>query len=451
MAPPPLVARLPLPTPLGEFDLHAFEVGPDNVHLALVVGEVAGARSVLTRVHSECLTGDVLGSLRCDCGVQLRTAMRSVAAEGRGIVVYSLGHEGRGIGLLNKLRAYVLQDEGADTYEANVMMNLPAEARRFDDAASVIRALGVRSIRLLSNNPAKRDGLRAAGLDVEEMVPVPTAAHVRNIGYLRTKRARMGHHLPSGEELDGHPSHVHDVMDLLGDVRPRDDRPFVVVKLAQTLDGRLATVTGDSRWISGEEERRVSHGLRAASDAVMVGIGTILADDPRLTVRMVPGACPMRVVLDTRLRIPTEARVLDDAAPSLVYTTSRAPAERRFALSSLGVAVRTVPTSREGLSLEAVLADLRRSGLRLVLVEGGSRLATSLFASGLVDRAIVAVAPIIVGSGKEAVGDLGIVRIADAVRIAEPAVHLAGHDVIVAGDVVTSRPAAAGPHRRSIA
>jgi riboflavin biosynthesis pyrimidine reductase len=151
------------------------------------------------------------------------------------------------------------------------------------------------------------------------------------------------------------------------------------------------------------------------------------------------------------LRIPTEARVLDDAAPSLVYTTSRAPAERRFALSSLGVAVRTVPTSREGLSLEAVLADLRRSGLRLVLVEGGSRLATSLFASGLVDRAIVAVAPIIVGSGKEAVGDLGIVRIADAVRIAEPAVHLAGHDVIVAGDVVTSRPAAAGPHRRSIA
>jgi 3,4-dihydroxy 2-butanone 4-phosphate synthase/GTP cyclohydrolase II len=440
-----------LPTPLGEFDLHAFEVGPDNVHLALVVGEVAGARSVLTRVHSECLTGDVLGSLRCDCGVQLRTAMRSVAAEGRGIVVYSLGHEGRGIGLLNKLRAYVLQDEGADTYEANVMMNLPAEARRFDDAAAVIRALEVRSIRLLSNNPAKRDGLQAAGLDVEEMVPVPTAAHVRNIGYLRTKRARMGHHLPSGEELDGHPSHVHDVMDLLGDVRPRDDRPFVVVKLAQTLDGRLATVTGDSRWISGEEERRVSHGLRAASDAVMVGIGTILADDPRLTVRMVPGACPMRVVLDTRLRIPTEARVLDDAAPSLVYTTSRAPAERRFALSSLGVAVRTVPTSREGLSLEAVLADLRRSGLRLVLVEGGSRLATSLFASGLVDRAIVAVAPIIVGSGKEAVGDLGIVRIADAVRIAEPAVHLAGHDVIVAGDVVTSRPAAAGPHRRSIA
>jgi GTP cyclohydrolase II len=451
VVPPPLVARLPLPTPLGEFDLHAFEVGPDNVHLALVMGEVAGARSVLTRVHSECLTGDVLGSLRCDCGVQLRTAMRSVAAEGRGIVVYSLGHEGRGIGLLNKLRAYVLQDEGADTYEANVMMDLPAEARRFDAAAMVIRALGVASIRLLSNNPAKRDGLRAAGLDVEEMVPLPTAAHVRNIGYLRTKRARMGHHLPSGEQLDGHPSRVHDVIDLLGDVRPRDDRPFVVVKLAQTLDGRLATVTGDSRWISGEEERRVSHALRAASDAVMVGIGTILADDPRLTVRMVPGTCPMRVVLDTRLRIPTDARVLDDAAPSLVYTTSRAPAERRFALSSLGVAVRTVPTSRDGLSLEAVLADLRRSGLRLVLVEGGSRLATSLFASGLVDRAIVAVAPIIVGSGKEAVGDLGVVRIADAVRIAEPAVHLAGHDVIVAGDVVASRPAAAGPHRRSIA
>jgi 3,4-dihydroxy 2-butanone 4-phosphate synthase/GTP cyclohydrolase II len=248
----------------------------------------------------------------------------------------------------------------------------------------------------------------------------------------------MDHRPPSGERLDGTPSPVHDVMELIGDVRPRTDRPYVVVKLAQTLDGRLATATGDSRWISGEEERRVSHALRAASDAVMVGIGTVLADDARLTVRMVPGASPTRVVLDSSLRIPTDARVLDDAAATLVYTSSRSAADRRFALSSLGVGIRTVPEGADGLRLDAVLTDLRRSGVRVLLVEGGSRVATSLLARGLVDRAVVAVAPIIVGAGTDAVGDLGIVRIADAVRIVDPSVHRAGTDVIVAGDV---RPA----------
>ena len=445
MTQPALVVSLPLPTPLGRFVLHAFESDAGDVHLALVIGEISGASGVLTRVHSECLTGDVLGSLRCDCGVQLRTAMRRVAAEGRGLVVYSLGHEGRGIGLLNKLRAYVLQDEGADTYDANLLLHLPAEARRFDAAAEVIRALGVGSVRLLTNNPAKADGLRSAGVVVDEVVPVRTASHVRNVGYLRTKRLRMGHVMPSGDELDGAPADVRDVMELLGDVRPRSDRPYVVAKLAQSLDGRLATATGDSKWISGEEERRVSHALRAASDAVMVGIGTILGDDARLTVRMVPGASPTRVVLDSRLRVPTDAHVLDDDAATLVYTTPSAPAERRFALASLGVGVRTVPPSADGVSLTAVLANLRASGVRVVLVEGGSRLVTSLLAAGLVDRAIVSVAPIIVGAGTDAIGDLGIGRISDAMRLGGAKVHLAGEDVIVAGDVVApSQVAAAG-------
>jgi GTP cyclohydrolase II len=442
---PVLVARLPLPTPMGEFDLHAYEVEDEHVYLALVAGEVDGRERVLTRVHSECLTGDVLGSLRCDCGVQLRTAMRAVAAEGAGVVVYATGHEGRGIGLRDKLRAYVLQDGGADTFDANVLLGLPADARRYDDAAAVIEALGIRSVRLLSNNPAKREGLEREGVRVDEVVPLPTAAHVRNVSYLQTKRDRMGHRPPGGESLNGAVEEVRDVSDLLGTPLARGDRPFVVVKLAQTLDGRVATTTGDSRWISGIEERRISHGLRAAVDAVAVGIGTVLADDPQLTVRLVPGASPVRVVLDGRLRIPTDARVLDEHAATYVYTTGSAPAARRMALRSVGAAVRTVAPSVDGLDLDAVLRDLRRTGVRTLLVEGGARLATSLLAAGLVDRAIVSVSPMIFGAGRDAVGELGTERVGDALRLVNRTIHLAGDDVLIAGDIrVPERSSADG-------
>jgi GTP cyclohydrolase II len=433
---PVLVARLPLPTPMGEFDLHAFESAEGHLYLALVVGDVGGHGGVLTRVHSECLTGDVLGSLRCDCGVQLRTAMRAIAAEGRGVVVYATGHEGRGIGLRDKLRAYMLQDDGVDTFDANLRLGLPADARRYDAAADVIRALGIRSIRLLSNNPAKRDGLEGEAVVVDELVPLPTAAHLRNVAYLATKRERMGHRPPAGEPLNGSIADVHDVSDLLGAPRSRDDRPYVVVKLAQTLDGRVATANGDSRWISGIEERRVSHALRAAVDAVAVGIGTVLADDPQLTVRLVPGASPVRVVLDARLRIPTDAHILDDRATTYVYTTDSAPAGRRMALRSVGAGVRTVPASVNGLDLAAVLRDLRGSGIRALLVEGGARVVTSLLAAGLVDRAIVSVSPLILGAGRDAIGELGVERVAEALRLAERTVHLAGEDLLIAGDVV---------------
>src|SRR5688572_20233853 len=187
------VASVPIPTPYGEFRARAFESASGHVHLALVFGEIGDGESVLTRVHSECLTGDALGSLRCDCGVQLRSALRNVAAEGRGIVLYLNGHEGRGIGLVNKLRAYVQQDAGADTVEANLRLGLDADLRDYADAAAVLQALGVHTVRLLSNNPAKLHGLRRNGIAVESIRPLRTAAHPRNRAYLETKEARFGH------------------------------------------------------------------------------------------------------------------------------------------------------------------------------------------------------------------------------------------------------------------
>ena len=160
-----------LPTAYGRFDAHAFERPSGFVYVALVMGSVAGGEDVLARIHSECLTGDALGSRRCDCGVQLRHSLRAIAAEGRGVFIYATGHEGRGIGLMNKLRAYLAQDGGADTVDANHLLGLPADAREYDDAAAILGLLGVGSVRLLTNNPAKVSGLRAHGIEVREVVP----------------------------------------------------------------------------------------------------------------------------------------------------------------------------------------------------------------------------------------------------------------------------------------
>ena len=169
-------------------------------HVALVAGDIGDGEQVLVRVHSECLTGDILGSLRCDCGPQLQAAMAAVAEEGRGVVLYLRGHEGRGIGLLHKLQAYQLQDTGRDTVDANLDLGLPADARDYGIGAQILTDLGVRSMRLLSNNPAKRAGLEGYGLSIAERVPLVVAPNEHNARYLATKAARMGHDYQDGED-----------------------------------------------------------------------------------------------------------------------------------------------------------------------------------------------------------------------------------------------------------
>ncbi|MDQ3055070.1 MAG: bifunctional 3,4-dihydroxy-2-butanone-4-phosphate synthase/GTP cyclohydrolase II [Actinomycetota bacterium] len=198
------VAEARMPTKYGEFQAVGYRAAyDDRDHVALIKGEIGDGDSVLVRVHSECLTGDVLGSLRCDCGNQLDAALQAVATEGRGVVLYMRGHEGRGIGLLHKLQAYQLQDAGADTVDANLALGLPADARDYGTGAQILVDLGVRSMRLLSNNPAKRAGLEGYGLSVVGRVSLPTAHNPENIDYLTTKRDRMGHlieGLPSNSE-----------------------------------------------------------------------------------------------------------------------------------------------------------------------------------------------------------------------------------------------------------
>lgn len=187
-----------LPTPFGEFTIHGFrEDEGGQEHVVLSMGELTGGPAdepPLVRVHSECMTGEVFGSLRCDCRPQLEDAMRRIAAAGRGAIVYMRGHEGRGIGLVQKLRAYAEQDAGADTIQANAVLGLPIDARRYDAAACMLRALGVHRIRLLTNNPLKMAALAEFGIEVVEREASLTEPGPDNERYLRTKADRMGHH-----------------------------------------------------------------------------------------------------------------------------------------------------------------------------------------------------------------------------------------------------------------
>ncbi|WP_163506876.1 bifunctional 3,4-dihydroxy-2-butanone-4-phosphate synthase/GTP cyclohydrolase II [Fodinicola acaciae] len=190
------VVETRIPTKYGTFTAYGYQSTVDERdHVALVCGDISDGENVLVRVHSECLTGDAFGSLRCDCGPQLDAALAAVQAAGRGVVLYVRGHEGRGIGLIAKLRAYELQDKGADTVDANTLLGLPADARDYGIGAQILADLGVRTMLLLTNNPAKRAGLEGYGLSVVGQVPQPTHVHAENIRYLRTKRDRMGHEI----------------------------------------------------------------------------------------------------------------------------------------------------------------------------------------------------------------------------------------------------------------
>ena len=197
------VAEAKLPTEFGEFRGVVFESVLDGEqHIALVRGEVDALDNVLVRVHSECLTGDAFGSLRCDCGPQLHAALSLVADEGAGVVVYLRGHEGRGIGLGHKIRAYALQEDGKDTVDANLELGLPVDSREYGIGAQILVDLGITSMRLMTNNPTKYGGLEGFGLNITERVPLESRPTSHNIDYLRTKRERMGHLLEGLDDVE---------------------------------------------------------------------------------------------------------------------------------------------------------------------------------------------------------------------------------------------------------
>ncbi len=392
-----------LPTRRGRFRAISYTSSDGDV-LALIHGDPS-ADVPLVRLHSACLTGDALGSLRCDCGEQLDQALERIGRSEAGVLLY-LPQEGRGIGLANKIRAYALQDAGLDTVDANHALGLPADARSYRSATLILEELGVRRLRLLTNNPAKAAALRAEGLLVVETLPLESVPNLVDDGYLRVKARRMGH--------------------LLDDIRPM---PSVTIHYAQTLDGRIATRSGDSQWISGPESLRLAHRLRASHDAVLVGAGTVRADDPRLTVRLVEGRSPLRVVVAGSSPIPADAAILDGSVPTLLATT------RELAAPD-GVELLPVDAAADGrVDLADLLRRLAERRIGSVLVEGGAAIITSMLHGGLASRMVIAIAPRVVGSGIEAVGDLQIRRLTDALGFGRLRTWRLGEDLILDGDL----------------
>lgn len=446
------VVETVLPTRHGTFRMIGYRDGGGTAHVALVLGlstpETAPAadrdEAPLVRVHSECLTGDVLGSRRCDCGEQLDAALARVAREGRGVVVYVRGHEGRGIGILDKLRAYRLQDQGADTVDANLALGHVSDARTYDQSAAILHDLGISRVRLMSSNPEKERALRALGVAVDARVPHGVRPRPENAVYLATKRSRMGHDTVTEDDV---------WLRLLEGVVPRDGEgdgaldtrygPLVaagprltIAQLGQSLDGFIAARTGDARFVTGAADRVHLHRLRALVDAVLVGVGTVVADDCRLTVRDVPGPHPVRVLLDPAGRCPGRALLLTEptaptlwlVGPSAVLPHQLAPHVEVVRLADDG---RADPVQ--------VLALLHARGLGRVLVEGGGQVVSSFVAAGAVNRLFLTTAPILLGDGVPGLRFAGPDRVAEA--LTGPARRFAlGDDLCT--ELVLSDPAA---------
>jgi GTP cyclohydrolase II len=437
-------AKARIPTGMGEFQLLFYANDRDDKeHLALVLGEVGGQQEVLVRVHSECFTGDVLGSRRCDCGEQLRLALRLIAEAGSGVIIY-LRQEGRGIGLLKKLWAYNLQDQGYDTVEANLRLGHLADERDYVLAARILEDLGVASIRLLTNNPRKIESLKEAGVEVAARLPLQTPVHPENARYLRTKAERLRHLLLLEDrqgERPGPPSQKLALMEeidrLLSSApehRRQTGRPFVTLSYAQSLDGSIAARPGHPLTLSGGQSMALTHSLRAAHDAILVGIGTVLADNPKLNVRLVPGKNPQPVVVDSRLRFPTYANLLrHNGRVPWIATSEKADPDRQMALEEAGARVLRLPGDNGWVDLAALLKRLGDLGINSLMVEGGAQIITSFLAARLIDQMVITIAPLLVG-GLRVVDQSGLPYAANFPRLRNIRYQKVGEDLVLRGD-----------------
>lgn len=411
---PGLVSGPPsrLPTAHGLFTLRTY-THEGMAHAVMSIGSPASLDAPLVRVHSECLTGDVLGSHRCDCGDQLSASLAAIAHAGHGLLIYMRGHEGRGIGLENKLRAYALQDEGLDTVAANRALNLPDDARDYTAAAAILLDLDCPRITLLSSNPSKVSALESMGITVAGRLGLQVPDRPENAAYLEAKRRFMDHVAPVGHpSVDSTETSTEETLDVYATIAGSDE---VVAQLAQSEDGFIATSNGDAQFVSGQVDRAHLHRIRAAVGAVLVGCGTVIADNPQLTVRAVPGENPVRVVLDPNARVPATSTVLTspEAATLWLIGAEVAPSP------DIGGHVRVVrlpPTEEDEISPALIVSLIREHVSGSILIEGGGRTVSSFLTAGMLDRLFLTSAPVLIGNGVPGIRFEGTPVMAKALR-----------------------------------
>jgi len=327
--------------------------------LAIISQLPSDGEAVPVRVHSACVTAEVISSLKCDCKSQLDYALQYIADHG-GVVIY-LPQEGRGVGLVNKIKAYALQDEGYDTVDANRMLGLPDDAREYQDAARIINLLGIANIRLLTNNPAKISDLQSLGIHIHERVPMPVMVTEHSVDYLRAKNARMGHLMEMMQSEESEAENEY------------SDRPLVHVNLALDHRGRTAQRNGEPINLSCDKDWRRVHELREHYSAVVVGARTWLQDSPRLTAReerlgRSPRRQPERVIFAGRH-----------------YCTFNGDARRTFVVGSGQTSEGAIRIDVSDHDLAGPLRALRKCGLKSMLVEGGLTLLSSFVSSDAID------------------------------------------------------------------
>jgi 3,4-dihydroxy 2-butanone 4-phosphate synthase/GTP cyclohydrolase II len=372
-----------LPNRFGDFVIHCYGGAQDGKqHLALVKGEVRGREDVLVRVHSECLTGDVFGSRRCDCGEQLELALSAIGEAECGVLLY-LRQEGRGIGLVQKLRAYNLQDEGLDTVEANLRLGHQADERDYYVAARMLEDLGVKSARLMTNNPKKLDELRRYGIPIGARVPIEAPSHPENVRYLRAKVEKMSHMLSFERHRPRFPF-LDVLFERLAEGPLAPGRPFVTLSRVQSLDGGEAQA-------AGLEACELAAVLRAAHDAVLKAAGPEL----RLAMR---GASKTPVRFAVAGAAPTAGDVV--ALPA---------------------------DARGEADLAAALAAVLGLGVRSLLVEGDAGWTGRFLDGALVDYCVITVVPQFRGGGGN--GGPGL----ESARIADCGCQPLGRDLVVYG------------------
>lgn len=397
-----------LPTEHGVFAIRSY-THERTTHVMMSLGDLETADAPLVRVHSECLTGDALGSHRCDCGDQLSAGLAALATEGTGMLIYLRGHEGRGIGLEHKLQAYALQDTaGLDTVEANNSLGLPDDARTYHAAAKILQHQGCSRIRLLSSNPEKSKALEEFGITVTERLNLALPDRSENSAYLQAKRRRMNHDLPAG-----HPAYEDGTnLDVYRTIASFDE---VVAQLAQSEDGFIATHTGDAEFVSGRLDRRHLHQIRAVCGAVLVGASTVTADDPQLTVRAVEGDNPVRVILDPNGRVPNESRVLQSADATTLWLVG-ADVQVTDQIGDHVQVVRLPVGSGEAIDPQTILAVIRKHVSGSILIEGGGQTVSKFFAAGALDRLFLTQSPVLLGDGVPGIRFDGPSVMSDALR-----------------------------------
>lgn len=437
------IVRSRIPTDYGEFMLHYYgNTVDDKEHVALVKGNVSGQGGVPVRIHSECFTGDVLSSRRCDCRDQLHFAMNFIGNSECGILIY-LRQEGRGIGLLEKLKAYNLQDQGFDTVDANIQLGHRPDERTYALAALILNDLRVRSVKMMTNNPNKISELGELGIQVDERIPIDVGHHNENARYLKTKVEKMSHllclnqHAPLASGLQFLQRLVNYLMAARG---APGAIPFVSVCYAQSIDGSIASRGCDSLSLSCHKSLEMTHFLRSRHDCLLVGINTVLADDPQLNVRYCEGVNPQPIILDSLLRFPSEARLLKGTGPRpIILSTDRAGPDRKQRLEALGARIFTVQADlQQRVDLNSALKVIAGLGYTSVMVEGGASIIGQFLGRQLVNYCIVTIVPRLIG-GLKAVDDLNRPRDAPPLIIEHCQYERLDSDIIAYGEVKTEQ------------